>query len=402
MACTAITDYLVRETGRFLPGEIYGRMFATSPWISFMKRGTFPGGLSETINLLTYERTAPVSTINDSWASVTVSDGALGGACVPTPVTVGFGSTTRSFNLKRLALQGPDFCAEEFRSVFDLRLQLDRMADILAEYTRLAWEDRNRHEYFRLVANKVVVNGCGPNATNTTTEATTYPATQPLQTLNFGLLDFWRIRLLRDGAARGPGALYNNGSPILKVLASQETIGALIRDNDDMRNDIRWADSGRGEMATLVKAFGVNHTYGGFAFFADPYPRRFTYSGGTFTEVGAFTTSAATKGTKYVLNPNWLVAPYEETFIFDEEVMHQLVPQPIVAPQPMFRFDPVKYAGDWEMKNIPDRTCNISGNIIFPYGILAAGSMPVHPERGVAFVHLRCNPECAALTVCAS
>jgi len=231
-------------------------------------------------------------------------DGAEGGACLPTPQSVGIGSTNRNFQIYRVAVEGPDFCAEEFRSVFDLRLQLDRIADILAEYTRLAWEDRDRHEYFRLVANKVVVNNCGPNATNTTTEQAAYPAAQPLQTLSMGMLDYWRIRLLRDGAAKS-SMMYNNGSPVLTVIASQETIGHLIRDNEDIREDLRWADSSRGDAARLIRAFGVNHTYGGFAFFADPYPRRFTYAGGTFTEIQPFRSIAASKGNKSEVNPAW-------------------------------------------------------------------------------------------------
>ena len=400
MACNSVTDIVVRETGRYLPGAIYDRMFATSPWLSFMKRGVHPGGLSEIINVLTYERTAPCS-LNSSWSNVTVVDGAEGGACLPQVTRVGVGSTTRNFQIQRVALEGPYFCAEEFRSVFDLRLQLDRIADVLAEYTRLAWEDRDRHEYFRLVANKVVVNGCGPNATNSQTEAASYPAVQPLMTLNMGILDYWRIRLLRDGAAKS-AAFYNNGSPVLTVIASQETIGNLIRDNDDQREDIRWADSGRGDTARLMQAFGINHTYRGFAFYADPYPRRFTYSGGTFTEICPFTTASATKGTKYILNSAWEVAPYEETFVFDPEVMHQLIPQPITNPHPMFRFDPIRYTGDWKIQNIPNEVCNPDGNLLRHRGILAASSMPVHPERGVAFVHLRCDPPCGALTVCAS
>lgn len=401
MACNTVTDIVVRETGRYLPGAIYDRNFATSPWLSFMKRGVYPGGLSETINVLTYERTAPPSTFNSLWSNVSVVDGSEGGACLPSATRVGIGSTTRNFQIARVAVEGPDFCAEEFRSVFDLRMQLDRITDVLSEYTRLAWEDRDRHEYFRLVANKVSVNGCGPSAANTTTEASAYPAQQPTQTLSLGLLDYWRIRLLRDGAAKS-AAFYNNGAPVLTVIASQETIGQLIRDNDDIREDLRWADSGRGDSARLIQAFGINHTYGGFAFFADPYPRRFTYSGGTFTEVSPFTSTAATKGNKAIINTAWEVAPYEESFIFDPEVMHQLIPQPITNPAPMFRFNPVEYTGDWKVMNIPNRECNPDGNLIYHRGILAAASMPVQPQRGVAFVHLRCNPACGALSVCAS
>jgi hypothetical protein len=56
MACSGITDIVVRETGRFMPGEIFRRTFGKSIWMSLIRRGTYPAGLSETISTLTYER----------------------------------------------------------------------------------------------------------------------------------------------------------------------------------------------------------------------------------------------------------------------------------------------------------------------------------------------------------
>lgn len=396
MSCESVTDIVVRETGRFLPNTIYGRVFGRSPWMGLVRRGTFPMGLSQTINVLTYERTAP-TVAEPEWTDVTVVDGQEGGACLPTPREIGIGSTTRSFNLKRAAIHGPRFCAEEFRSVFDLEMQLSRIASILADYTILEWEIRDRHEYFRNTMTKVSVTDCY-NPTETTTTATTYPAVCPTQPLSFSVLERYRIQLLRDGAT---SILNNNGTPVLTVIASIEAIGNIIRANADIRDDIRWADSGKGDNSRLLRAFGVNSTYGGFMFIADMFPRRFTCAAGVFTEVPAFSATAATKGQKALVNPAWRTAPYEETHIFDPDVFHQLVPQPIVAPHPKFRFDAVNYTGDWKILNILDEVCNPDGNLIRHRGILAAGSMPVHPERGVSIVHQRCDP-LGCVTTCTS
>lgn len=389
MACEGITDIVVRETGRFLPQTIYDRTFGRSPWMGLITRGTYPMGLSQTINVLTYERTAPY-VAEPTWTDVTTVDGQEGGACLPPVDEIKIGSTTRNFNLKRRAVHGPTFCAEEFRSVFDLEIQLNRIADILAQYTIIEWEIRDRHEYFRGTQTKVSVTDCY-NPTKDTTMASVYPAVCPSAPLSMSVLNKFRIRLLRDGASQS-AILRSNGAPILTLLASSETIGNLIRQNVDVRNDIRYADEGLGDKARLLREYGVYHTYQGFMFVEDLYPRRFTCSAGVFTEVPVFVELDATKGKKADINPLWEVAPYEESHIFDPDVMHQLVPTPITNPQSQFRFDPVNYTGDWKILNIPNKECNPDSNQLNHRGILAAATMPVHPERGVSFVHQRCDP----------
>lgn len=387
MACEGITDVVVRETGRFLPQTIYNRVFGRSPWMGLIRRGVHPAGLSQIINVLTYERTAP-TVAEPTWVTETVVDGQEGGTCLVPAEEIGVGSTTRNFQLAKRYIHGPKFCAEEFRSVFDMEIQLDRIADILARYVVIEWDIRDRHEYFRLVQTKVSVTDCY-NPTEDSTGATTYPAVCPSAPLAFSVLNKYRIQLLRDGAT---GVGMSNGMTVLPVIASAETIGNLIRQNTDVRQDLRFAEEGQGSAARLLKAFGVQHEYGGFTFIEDVYPRRFTCSAGTFTEVPAFSATAATKGNRAIINPAWRTAPYEETFIFDPDVFHQLVPEPIVQPHPQFRFDPVTYTGEWKIINIPDEVCNPDGNILRHRAILKASSMPVHPERGVAFVHQRCDP----------
>jgi hypothetical protein len=390
MACDTITDILTRESGRIGP-DIYGRTFTRSPWISLVKRDAFPEGMGETISNLTYERSAPTSA-EPTWSNVSVVDGAEGGACLPSSTKIAIASTTRSYNLKRRVLEGPDFCVEELRTPFAVRSQLEKITDVLAEYSMIEWEIRYRHDYFTNVNRKVVVQSQSIQETNTM--ATTYPAYQPGSTLTQGVLDRYRLKLLRDGA--NMSALgKDNGMAVLALVCSPETSERIIKDNADIRNDLRYADP-----PELLKAMGVSRSYKGFYHILDPYPRRFTYSGGTFTEIAVFDTTAATKGNKARVNPLWEVAPYEESFIFDPTVFVSRIPKPITNPAPNFKFDPVNYLGDWKLKNILDRVCNPDGTIVYHRGILAHAAEPLHPERGVAFVHLRCDPALNLVTSC--
>lgn len=383
MACDNITDILVQESGRFGP-EIYDRIFPTSPWIGLMKRGTFPSGMGHTISNLTYERSAPTSA-EPTWTDITVSDGGTveGGNCLPTATKIGIASTTRNYTVKRRVLEGPDYCVEDLRFKFQLRKQLEAQLQILAEYSRIEWEIRYRHDYFTLVGNKTIVNG-NYKTTGTTTGAT-YAAACPTSILTQGVLNWAKGKLIRDGAIFGALGK-DNGAPIMTLVTSAETSDRLIFENDDIRQDLRW-----GRPSELLAAYGVERSYRGFYHVIDPFVRRFACAAGVHSEVAAFTTAAATKGTKTIVNSSYETAGFEESVIFHPEVMHSLIPEPITNPAPNFRFDPVNYLGDWRLKNILDRVCNPDGTIVYHRGILAHAPEPVHPERGWAFMHLKCD-----------
>lgn len=396
MSCTAITAVTTQESGRYMANEIRSRFFARSPIIRLQPRGVVPQGLGDSWNILTYERSAPTDA-EPQWQDVLLSnmDGGEGGMCLPPVTKVGVASTTRSFNMQRIALEGPDFCAEQLRGPFELMSQLNAITKILGEYSRLLWENRYRHNYFRLAQTKVVVDGCPP--TESTTGALTYPATCPTSILTQGILDRYAAQLIRDGADEGALAT-DNGYPLLTLITSWETSRNLIFLNADIRQDIRYATPNE-----LLKPFLTNkRIYSGFIHVIDPYPRRFTCAGGVYTEIPPFILTAASKGQKAVLNPSYRTAPYEETVIFDPTVYTSLIPRPITNPAPKFTFDPVNYVGEWEVKNIEDRKCNPDKNIIYHRGILAEAPMPGSPERGVAFVHLRCDPACSLATSCLS
>jgi hypothetical protein len=81
-------------------------------------------------------------------------------------------------------------------------------------------------------------------------------------------------------------------------------------------------------------------------------------------------------------------------------VFQQMIPRPVTNPAEKFSFDPISYLGNWSVKNIAHRTENPDNNIIFHRGILAAGSMPEYPERGVAFLHKRCDAALNLVTSC--
>ena len=402
MSCTGITDIVTRETGRYMPGEIFRRNFGTSPWTSggLLERGVYPAGLSEVISNLVYGRSAPTDTNASGWANISVVDGQEGGACLPPVQKINIGSTPRTFRLQRKALEGPDFCAEEFRSVFDLRKQLDQITAILADRIRIEWEEYNRYQYFLNCQTKVIVD----SATSPTTDATLstdYPVGCPTQTVGVGFLDKFRNKAIRAGAAAS--SILQNGTPTLAIIASPEWIENFIIANAETRQDIRWADNGKGDKSRLLQALGVNTTYRGYMLIADMFARRFTCNGGSApVMVSPFSDVSLTKGTSNDVSSTWESAPFDELFIFDPMVMKQLVPAPITNPAPNFRFDPISYVGDIKVQNIQERRCNPDSTILYHRAILAASSEPMLTWKGYAFCQLRCDPTTGNALTCPS
>lgn len=392
MSCDAIIQQLTSEAGR-ISTDIYNRQWGRSPWMSLTARGTFPQEMGQTISNLTYERSAPLDA-EPTWTSMNFSETepVEGGICLPSATKVPIGSTLRNFSLARRVLEGPDFCAEQLRTPLAVAKQLNAIVDVLAGYSIIEWEIRDRHEYFRMCKRKVVVDGCPP--TSTFTQAAAYPAVCATSVLTQGILNQLKMKLMRDGAGQSAMGM-NDGEPILTLVCSPETSDNLIFLNPDIRQDIRW-----GKPSELLAPFGAVRDYRGFYHLKDMYARRFSCSGGVYTEIATFSSAAATKGTKDEINPSYESAQYEESFIYDRTVFNQLIPEPITSPGANITFDPVNYTGDWVYLNIRDRICNPRGTIGFHQGILAAASEPVHPERGVAIVHRRCDPACNLVTSC--
>ena len=355
------------------------------------RRGEWMPAMGVSINTLVYERSAPVEA-EPTWTAInSIPDGVEGGSCLPPATKISVASTARSFNLARRVLEGPDICNIDTMPVFDLQNQLASTFGILGDYARIEWEIRYRHEYFRLVQTKVVADA---SYTTTTTMATTYPASAATKPLNWKILRKLTIDLMRDGAG-AEALIRSNGEPLATVITDSETAGNITRQNDKLRDDIRW-----GSPNVLLTTFGVTERLQNIVFLVDPFPRRFEYSAG-YVEVPAFSLTAASKGQKAVVNSSWKTATYTEHVIFDPGVVTFLIPRPPVAPHPNFRFDAVNFTGAVTLKNIIDRTCNPDGTLIYHRMHLGAASMPNQPERGVAIVTLRCDPE-GETTACAS
>ena len=396
MACTNIENLLITESGR-IGADIYRKTLNTSPWTTLVKQEAWPDEMGTTVNVLIYERTLPASGGSITFSDVayngvgtqvigaTPSGSAVGpGTCAVAGNDLGFAQTLRTYNLQQAAINSPDICLNDLRFPVRRQEQLRNIMSVLSENTQYAWENRYRDEYVRLANYNVNANQSELLAANGQTKGSFSTSALPTSRLTQGILRYFYSRLIRDGAGQNAYGK-ENGAPVFLLVTSPEASDDLIKLNADIRQDLRYA-----KPSELIQPLGVERSYAGFYHLVDTMTPRYDLVGGAFVRRNPYATDAsASKGTRYIPNPAYYTAEYEDSIIFHPDVFPSLVAKPISTTGGM-AFDPQSYRGDFRWRNIPSRDCNPDGTIGFFRAIFSSGSKPVRPELGVVIRHKRC------------
>lgn len=370
-----INDILVRQANLLGP-DIYRRTFETSPWLKLVKKEKWPNGISDTIRVMTFERSLAADTT--TWADISLNDGD-GNTCVPTASVISPAQSVRSYNLQQKALESVPICVNDVRNAFQFQEQLRLMRDNLTDNVSFVWKERFRREYVRLAEHKVIATAGLPES------SASFPTTVATSKLTAGILRRIYSNLIADGAARDGSVGMANGAPQFVLITSAEASDDIIRE-DPIREDYRFASP-----SELLKPLGVERAYRGFYHIIDYDVPRYNFTGGAWVEVPKYTTEAANlKGTKATLNPAYLTAQYEDSIIFIPNVYSAMVPDSITSPGGDVKFDPQAYMGEFKWRNILDRVENPDGNWGYFRAVLQVGSKPVRPEFGYVIRHLRC------------
>lgn len=385
--CNVLNDLFTRESGRIAP-TIQKRMVGKSIFLDHIKRGPFPDGMGYIINVLTVERSFSTANDGDAWTAVTPSTGSGNAACLPAVDTVGFGQTQRQFQLYRKALESSDICLEDLRTDFEIGQQLGASMDSLTGAVQWTLENHAINEYLAISGHLINVNSALTESTNGTFSIA-FPPTSPLTQ---GVLDTVYNNMVRD--TFGDGAFGRSGAAwVYALICSPETDRNLIRQNADIRQDYRYAFQGDQLNSPLLMPYGIDKSYGNYAHIIMPHMPRYDIVANAYVRRNYWVSSSTTKGLKWEVNPLYLAAQYEVSIIFNPKVYEWLVPGAINSPGGQARYStPDYFPATFTWKNIPDRVCNPDGTVGFYRAVLASASMPVHPEYGYAFLHLRCSP----------
>lgn len=390
--CAAVDSSLLLETGRIIPGLVLRKAIAMEPIIALVNKtkGKWTDEIGTTVQVPTSERMLPAVSESD-WTDVASSDD----QCLPPVETVKSGETLRPVSLQHKAIETQDYCIETIRSTNQYEKFLANRTKNLAEIT--AWVLTNRYINRYRATSSHNITALQSGGYDSATDGVYDITTPPNATITQGLLDDIRTDMLREAGNEAFMSDSGNGAPVLPLLIGDELSRQLIRDNPDLRQDVRYAYEGMGEKSPLIMAMnGImagRRAYGGWTHFILRYPPRWNNVGGTLTRVEPFLPeSGATKGVKRLVNPSYKYAAFEEVIPFSEEVMQILEMQSITNAAPGWNFAPHDMTGTFRWVNEWHRDCNPDKTKGFWRAVYKNAAMPLHPEIGYTILVQRCQP----------
>ena len=417
IACSTVNDLFSRETNRFSV-DVWERYSVDGPWGRLTRVGKFPQGMGVTLTEVTVERILSGS-FENNWPNVGtsgdgISDGNVSNGCVPAPDDLSFGQTYRTWNLQTQSYQTPCICLDDLKTSFQIENQLTKTVEQLTQLTKTVLDNRRRSAYLQ-ITNKIQAGynteytlgsisgiptsgtGAGVNGDlNYAVNGTSVGVPAPSSQLSQDQLDELRVVLIRDGA--GHNSLgKENGAPVLGLITSPETSRQLLRNNADLRQDIRYATP-----SELIAPLGVDRSFQGYYHLIDMEVPRLTYStptynsshiltAGGWTQIYPFVRTSTNKGYRWDHNPAYDVAPYEAAFIFHPDVYEEAVQQvgPNI-PGAAFEDYPYYYSGQFFWLNIRDAVQNPLGKIGRWLAVFQNGTRPIAPYLGRTIIHKRC------------
>lgn len=387
--CATVDDSLLVETGRILPGLVLRKSVAMEPIIALFNKtkGEWVDEIGTTVQVATSERML-TATSEETWENVT--DAA--DKCLPPVEKVHGGETLRPVSLAHKAVETDDYCIENIRSKNQYTTFLANRSRNLAEITARVLTGRYTKGYRDNAGHHLTALTSGPYD-NTGAGYDITPA--PNAPISVGLLDDVRSAMLTEAGDEPFMSDSANGAPVLPLLIGDELSRQLIRSDDGLRQDIRFAYEGQGANSPLVQAMNTlmagRRAYAGWAHFILRYPPRYNIINGTLTRVEPFLPEeAATAGSKRVINPGYKTAAYEEVFPYSEEALKVLEMQKITNAAPGWTFHAVDTTGTFRWINEYHRDCNPDRNKGYFRAVFKNAIMPLHPELGYTILVQRC------------
>jgi hypothetical protein len=396
--CQAVTEQLLVETNR-LNGPMYVRGARKRPIIGLQSKtnGAWANGMGFTVGAVTFERAFPALT-GDSWTTIAASDGDSVNACRPPSETVQFGETTRTYSPRHYSVNTQDWCVRDIQMGWQFSEFLGNVNKALGDITEWVWYRRYTTDYFTLAGHNLTLNASLASVQDTYGTGNTGYNTSNLATgrLTQSVLDNIYADLYREGGDKANGWDEGTASPVFTLITSMETSRHIVIDAPDIRNDNRWANMGVGNGRDNNNPLMVGlptkmRNYGGFVHMIDPYPRRFIFTNSTYIEVPPFISSSTTKGIKWEQNAAYKTAPFEESIVWHEDCYQNLMVNTVNNPAPGWNFSPHDWMGQFEPRNILDRTCNQDGDIIYMRALFASAAKPLNPAVGWTILHARCG-----------
>jgi hypothetical protein len=406
MACENIKNAFFALTGQVSP-RLYNRISLNDPWVGYIEKGEWPTGMGFTINSMMLERTLTDGTKENGsgWTAATPSVSGTNNNCLPPPEILQFGQTLRPFTMYRRNIQTENFCINDLQNDFMIAQTLGNVMDQLENVTEWVWSNRYQNEYLVNSLHHITESGsgaindvgAGANPFTPATIAGGTNLTNITSRLVQGTLEQIYTQLVLDGAVATSGAIGRgqNDQPIFALFTDAVTSRDLIRQDPELRMDFRYADPDK-----LINALGTPYSYNGFKHVWLKFPPRFDNNG--LRVYPYLPPTSTTVGFKTDVNPGYIYAKYQISFVFIPTVYTSLMERPSTNPGGSIKFDYASHMGEFQFLVITDKACNPRGEMGFFDALYASASQPGQTYLGYAIAHLNCPPLRVPKTSCYS
>ena len=379
MSAPALDQYFISDASR-IEGRVNQIMRVHGRVSALMKKEVLPDGIGFNFSTVVVNRSIGTG---GGWVDVSAPDGTSNN-CVPTPTTVAPSMSNLAYSAVQTSVLSNDICFQDARRSYNWPEQVKAIRENFSENIVDIWENEDKLLFFTNAGHKIVFDGSLTESTGAT-----MPATPATSTINQNLLDDLYQQIIQDGGGKEAYAS-KQGSPIITAVMSQEAHRTIIKGDDSVREDFRWADSGKGDGSVLLQSWGIDRVYGGFMHCIDNKMPRFDFVGGAWVERPFYITQPSTVGDAAVVNPAYKNAEYEDIYLWHPDVVHRQVPKPLGSVGADTTGRAINFNGEVMWLNIPNKDTNPFGDIGFWGARLYAAYKPIKPQYGYCIRVKRC------------
>ena len=386
MAAPALDQYFLSDASR-IEGKVDKIMRVKGRISALLKKDLLPEGMGFNFSTVIVKRSTGTG---GGWVAVSTPNN-TGNNCVPTPTIVNPAMTQISYSAFQTTQYSNDICFTDLRAAYDAKDQLAAIRDNFVANIVDTWDLQDKALFTQLAGHKIVFN----SSLTETTNGTTMPATPATNRITQALLDTLYNRGTQDGMGEESAYAKRQGAPILPLILSQEAHRTIIKGDDSIRNDFRWADSGKGDGSVLLQSWGIDREYGGFHHIIDQRMPRWDFVNGAWVNRPFYSNVATTIGNEADVNPDYLAAQFEDLYIFSPDVMTRQVPKPVTSFGSGSSAKATSFNGEVTWLNIANKDTNPFSDIGFFAARLYAAYKPRKVQYGYVVRFLRC-PNVAA------
>lgn len=373
---------------------IWKKRLGSDPWNDFVEKVTKAQGTGYNTRYSIVQRMQPVDLVT---AEVAQPDGIVS-ACDPPITQIQWnGTEAKTLVMDTGGFITPDLCLEDLRDAVNAAYTVDAFVDGLDDLTAYTMYRQHQARFTNAAQYKVVVRtgaaGSDPYS------ATAFPTVPATGTMTYNRLKWIWEQIQWNGQGETFPYAVQNGSNIYAVLLGYEVREQLIRQDESLRQDLRFGNPG-----LLLDPLGrPTQPYRDFVFHTVMWPARWNFVNGAWEEVKPFSDTPAdtTVGTNPEVSDAYKNATYEDLYVWNSMAYKMAVPElpDISWGRGRIKFKPQNYMGQWVFNLNQSKVCidgethvyNPFGDKIYGAAKFEFGSVEPRPDLAAVFRYRRCG-----------